>query len=293
MVLVKDRLELEMRNAIDRYFTNDLMLNMSHAYVDAKQTESYYFGDLCVFHFEMFEGDPEGDIYKAAAALELMILSSDILDDIQDQDSPSKPWMNAPQPLSLNIAYGLLMLGQQLLQECAMEPARIKLATAYVNQQILSSLNGQMQDVSNHVSGIDDYLDMIRAKSSSLIVMACTLGVILATGKINEMVEEYAEHLGIMAQLANDLNDYTSISEKSDQARDLLTLPKLYNLSEELADDPAERYRQYEENGTFLYMKIMVKTHYYSCLERFETLPQAQQKKWREQFMTYLDGIAV
>lgn len=290
MEQVKARIELEMRNAIDRYFTNDMMLNLSHTYVDAKQAEAFYFSDLCVFHYEMFEGDPKGDIYKAAAALELMILSSDILDDIQDQDSPSKPWMITPQPLSLNIAYGLLMLGQQLLQECEMEPVRIKLAAEYVNRQILASLNGQMQDVANDVGNIEEYLSMVQAKSSSLIVMACTLGVILAVGEINNIVEKYAEHLGVMAQLANDLNDYTSISEKSDHARALLTLPKLYNLSEVLADDPAERYRQYEENGTFIYMKIMMKTHYYSCMEAFETLPQATQ--WRERFMVFLDGIA-
>lgn len=286
----KARIEMEMRSAIDRSFTYDLMQKLAHTYVDEKKTESFYFGNLCVFHYEMFDGDTEGEIYKAAAALELMILSSDILDDIQDQDSPSKPWMTTPQPLALNAAYGLLMLGQKLLQECQMEPVRLQLAVDYVNQQILVSLNGQMQDVANDVNSIEDYMEMVRAKSSSLIAMACTLGVILATGKRNETVEQYALHIGLMAQLANDLNDYTLASEKSDQSRDLLTLPKLYNLSETLADDPAERYRQYEENGTFIYMQVMIRTHYYNCMESFDTLPQATE--WRERFMHFVDGIS-
>jgi competence protein ComQ len=39
----------------------------------------------------MFAGRPT-DIFLAAAAVELMILSLDIFDDLQDQDNFSVPW---------------------------------------------------------------------------------------------------------------------------------------------------------------------------------------------------------
>ncbi|MNV39693.1 hypothetical protein D3C71_1312800 [compost metagenome] len=53
-------------------------------------------------------GGTHPDIYRAAASLELAVLSLDIIDDLQDQDHRAMPWCQSPPPLSLNVAIALL-----------------------------------------------------------------------------------------------------------------------------------------------------------------------------------------
>ncbi|MGZ9583920.1 polyprenyl synthetase family protein [Paenibacillus marinisediminis] len=294
MKLTANALELHMREAIDRYFSVDAMRQYAHTYVDDKLKEAFHFGNLCLFHYEMFDGEPNEDIHRVAAALELLILSSDILDDIQDQDAPSKPWMQTPAPLALNVAFSLLMLGQQLMQEAQFESSRLKLAVETVNRNVLRSLNGQMRDLMNDASNTDDYMDMVNLKSASLVVMSCMVGVILADGKWNENVESYARDMGMMAQLTNDLRDCLRSDEKSDVMADKHTLPMLYN-KEELSSlanlDPAERLQLFQENGTILYMQVLIKTHYYGCMDHFDLLPQAHE--WKARFETFFESIGI
>lgn len=55
------------------------------------------FGQLAYQHYEAFGGQDKQAITKLAAGIELLILSADILDDIEDQDNDSYPWMNVNQ----------------------------------------------------------------------------------------------------------------------------------------------------------------------------------------------------
>ena len=288
-MLTMSNIEQEMRHAIDRYFTFESLRSYAHTYLDSKLEESLYFSNLLYFHYEMFDGEANAQIDRASAAIELLILSSDILDDIQDQDSPLKPWMQTPMPLALNVAFSLLIAGQQMLQECDYETKRLRLAIETVNRSILISLNGQMRDLMNDAKDSEAYIEMVKEKSASLIVMASMVGVILATGQWNYTVEAYAREMGIMAQLSNDLRDSLRTDEKSDFVSDKHTLPKLYNMSESMDMDLDKREQLYEDNGTILYMQVMIKAHYYSCMESFNSLPQSEA--WRKRFDQFFTRI--
>lgn len=278
----------QMRDAVDRYYSYEPMRSYAHTYLDDKMQETFYFASVCLFHYEMFGGEHGEKIEKVAAALELILLSFDILDDIQDQDVPSKPWMQTPQPLALNVAFSLLVLGKQLIQESDFEAERLKVAEDMLNKRILCAFNGQMRDLMNDVHDVDGYMEMTKAKSASLIQMSCLIGVILATGESNDIVDQYSEDMGMMAQLYNDLRDSYN-EEKADITLDKQTLPRIYNTEEVTTLHPAERLQLYEENGTILYMKVMMKSHQYKCMELFDQLPQAVD--WKDRFSCFFEEV--
>lgn len=75
----------------------------------------FLFGSLTVLHFEMFNGE-DTDIYSAAAAIEILILATDIFDDLQDQDQFDAPWQNVDRSIVLNLSVGLLLLSKKILE---------------------------------------------------------------------------------------------------------------------------------------------------------------------------------
>ncbi|MCO6734708.1 hypothetical protein KQH28_30455, partial [Streptomyces sp. EL9] len=83
------------------------------------------------------------DIYKVAAAIELLILSFDIIDDLQDKDS-DYIWNNTPE-LSLNVALAMLIMASKAINETSFEhkSAAIRLLEKYA----LMSISGQQLDL--------------------------------------------------------------------------------------------------------------------------------------------------
>ncbi|MCB8818201.1 hypothetical protein [Desulfosporosinus shakirovi] len=83
----------------------------------------------------MFDGQSK-DIFQAAAAVELMILSLDIFDDLQDQDNFSVPWHNINPALAMNIATGLLVLSTKAIEQTSLEQDR-KVMAGGINYPII------------------------------------------------------------------------------------------------------------------------------------------------------------
>ncbi|UZM99272.1 hypothetical protein OL548_02195 [Lysinibacillus sp. MHQ-1] len=82
----------------------------------------FSFGKLCCLHFEAFSNSRNNDIYKIAAAVELLILSFDIIDDLQDKDSDNS-WSRTPE-LSLNVALAMLIMASKTIDETSFEHKR-------------------------------------------------------------------------------------------------------------------------------------------------------------------------
>ncbi|MEI3611085.1 hypothetical protein [Pseudogracilibacillus sp. SO30301A] len=103
--------------------------------------------------------------------VELIILASDILDDIQDLDAKDVPWSNVDDAFNLNIVVGMLII-------CLQETDGIAgiNETLWIKQKIkelmLQSLNGQQIDLKNEIISEDDYIQMCYMKSGSLIRLA-------------------------------------------------------------------------------------------------------------------------
>ncbi|MCG7409707.1 polyprenyl synthetase family protein [Paenibacillus sp. ACRRX] len=283
------RIKEELLALIDEYF-QDSLREYARTFLDDKLEEGTHFGLLTVFHYRMFGGEGEL-IYKAAAAIELFVLSCDMFDDIQDQDAPSKPWMQIPQPLAINVALGFMVLGHQCIGNSSLDHERIRIVTDQVDRLLLKSINGQMMDLQNDVADSDGYTNMITMKSASILVMACMAGVLLATGAWNETVANYATEMGLGAQLYNDYRNMLRWHESSDIISGRRTLPILL-MSEELekarlvsseGSNPLALYLSEHENteeivalldqsGVGKYIQVLLKLNYYQCLEYFDSL---------------------
>ncbi len=295
----------QMRKQVQRFFTAEPLARFAELFIEDKLAESIRFGQLTVIHYRMFGGKGD-EAYKAAAAVELFILASDILDDLQDQDAPHKPWMQAPQPVAIHVASALLTLSQQaMLDSTSNDEIRMALLKM-MNAKLLQAANGQMIDILNEMTDEQSYLDMVKQKSAALLQFACMAGVILAGQPWNNVVAEYATEIGIAAQIQNDLRDLLRWDDKSDflkRKRTLLTMYLLEGDAEEdqwikayfqgniSAEDIAPKRELFletcERTGTILYGSVMSRMHY----NRFEELLDSIQEisPWKSTFLQIIN----
>lgn len=196
-------------------FTVPHLLEQGTACVEEKLRESLLFSRMTVLHYRAFGGSGKA-IYRAGAAVELMILSLDIIDDLQDKDNKETVWSRMSPEIALNIALGLLTLSQQMLLTSDFPEERASGAARLMNEQVLSAINGQTTDLLNDIESEEEYIEMVRQKSAGLLVAACMIGTLLATGEIHEEVRKYAEELGIAAQMKNDIRDLLNWDNKND-----------------------------------------------------------------------------
>ena len=296
----------QMKELIRRWFTAKPLLQVAMSYAEAKLEESTKFGHLTIIHYRMFGGDQDS-IFHVAAAVELFVLASDILDDIQDGDASDKVWMKSPAPIAIHTATSLLTLSQQaMLEATSLHDGRSSMSLAsMMSKQLLQAANGQMLDLVNELNSEEDYLDMVQQKSASLLVLACMTGVMFAGRAWHPLVAEYAEQIGMAAQIKNDIRDLQRWDEKSDflnRKKNLLTLFLVESVKEEdswitqyfegnlTRTDVVDRHQQFEEackrTGANLYGSVVSRVHY----NRFEELLRELEASeyWKEKLLLLL-----
>lgn len=287
----------EMLRISDKYFATEPLRGYAHAFIREKQAESLRFGLLTVLHYRMFGGD-SGQIYQAAAAVELFILATDILDDLQDGDATHQAWSQVPPAAAMQTAASFMVLSQQAVLELEFDQGLLLRVVRMMNGQLLKAANGQMLDLMNAVTDEDSYLAMVRHKSAALIVFACMAGVMLAGREWHPVVAEYAEEVGMAAQIKNDIKDLLRWDDKNDfisRKKTLLTLFLLEELAEEdqwildyfegrlQAKDVADRQHMLEEacdrTGAALYGSVRMRMHFNRFRELLEEVPEAASAK--------------
>lgn len=209
-------------------FIEDPLKDMLNTFKNEKDDAiGYPFGTLCVLHYKEFVDGFNFEIYRVAAAIELVILSFDIVDDLQDDDTDNV-WMKTPK-LSLNSVLVMLIIAFKVLRESnfVYKNQAIKIIEKYT----LLSINGQHLDLLNVQKDEESYLEMIEKKSGSLTSMSCLVGVVLACGKELIEVEDYAKSIGIIEQIKNDIQDLKEWNKKNDIVNKRFSLPIIYLLS--------------------------------------------------------------
>lgn len=302
-----EMLEIELRESLRTYFSVPQLCEHALACLEDKiQESSMLLGKMTVLHYRMFAGEDTRDIYRAAAAIELMMLSLDIIDDIQDKDNGKMAWNQLPSEIALNIGIGMLTLSGELILETGFPSERKLAAAQLLNQGVLIAVNGQMTDLYNDVSSEEEYIEMVSQKSAALLVTASMIGTVLATGEWIEEVKLYAEQLGIAAQIKNDIRDLLNWDDKNDFLNRKKTLPTLYLLQSvsdeerwiidyfegrlDFADVVGRRQeveRIIESTGTLIYTSVRMRTHYYRYLEHIERLNI--EPYWREKMLSFAE----
>jgi len=227
-------LDVQINEALDILIENELLIghelrSMLTVFKEEKKEVGYSFGKLCYLHYDAFTDCFNEDIYKVAAAIELLILSFDIIDDLQDKDSDYS-WTKTPE-LSLNVALAMLVMVSRTIRETSFEhkSAAIQILDDYA----LRSINGQQLDLLNTCSDEQSYLKMIEQKSGSLTAMGCLIGEVLAKGETSSDVEEYGKYIGIIQQIKNDVQSLKVWGPKNDLLNKRYSLPIIYLISQE------------------------------------------------------------
>ncbi|MDQ0216374.1 competence protein ComQ [Oikeobacillus pervagus] len=216
---------------IDRYFfEKDLKFNVMN-YVNHKFDQIINFSQFTKIHYDIFRDsyNKEEEI-NLLTIVELIILASDIMDDIQDGDAGDNPWADVDLGQNLNIIVGMLFLCLKHLDEMNIPDFMKEKIRSEIHLATLGSINGQHIDLSNNISSESEYLSMVSLKSGSLVQLACLLGAGCVDENTERIIKTYSRQIGIIAQIRNDVNDMVNGFIKSDIINKKKTLPILYYL---------------------------------------------------------------
>lgn len=221
----------EMGKIVIHNFQQENLLQDIQSFIDYKITESLKFGELTILHYTMFGGKSK-DIFKVAAAVELLILALDIFDDLQDQDNKEVPWNKIGYSESMNIATGLLIASQQAVEQTSFDEKNKSYARNHFQLLVIEAVNGQHIDLLNLIETEEDYIEGVLQKSGSLVALACLVGTSLATIDKNtlKLVSIYGKQMGLVAQITNDSKDVQRMDQKNDLIYKKKTLPILFLL---------------------------------------------------------------
>jgi len=234
---------------------NDLLKR----FIRDKMAERARWAEMTVAVHRML-GGASPEIYRQAAAVEAVILALDIADDLQDRDNVEKSWMQCKPEYALNAVLAL-MAGTfgEIAAWQSESTGKTAPDASEIGRIIMRSVNGQYKDLAQSVETEEDYIAMVREKSGSLIRLAFYTGYasVPVDPTVAESLNAIADHVGIIAQLENDLKDLLRFDLKNDLLNKKRTLPILFLLS-----DPDENFpliRQYYEGsvsrGQFLQQK--------------------------------------
>lgn len=223
----------EMIKGIESSMFQDSFKENAKEFARFKAEKGLVFGKLTVLHHYLFDNG-EKLIYELAAVIELLILSADIFDDLQDKDNPFTPWSQVPDSIALNIGLGLLSLSNHYSFTISKSIPNGQELLSCIQDYSLDSIAGQHLDLLDLIKGEKDYIQMIRLKSGKLTALACLAGAIAsqAPPQALEIIRKYSETVGMIAQVSNDIEGVLRTDTKNDLLNKRRTLPVIYLLNE-------------------------------------------------------------
>ncbi len=221
-------------DSVDKYFYVEDLNMLLMSYIQEKEDEQCIWSNLTLnTHFMLGGNSP--NIYQAAALTELIVLSLDILDDLQDNDNLNKSWMKCKRENTMNAVIGFLFASITELSRLTTNKDVALGMVQSINQSILIAINGQHKDLNNLIQSENDYIKMVEEKSSSLVWIASEIGTILVEEyELNayNCMKEISRNIGIAAQINNDIADILRFDMKNDLLNRRKTLPTLFLLSD-------------------------------------------------------------
>jgi len=302
-MMVQSAMDL-MRTSAAEAFHDEELRSLADQFIVYKQSEGGVFGTIAAIHCKMFGGN-DLQASAAAAAVELMILSLDIYDDLQDRDNEQVPWSAISPALALNAAIGLQALAVSVLMELPIAMDRKMAAIKALNKGILNATNGQHADLLNETMTEDECLAMIENKSGALVVSACLVGAALMTDEYVELIESYGRALGVSAQINNDVEGIQRWSTRNDLLARKQTLPIQFVLEQQ--SEEAAAVRSYYDGiisrdelladkhgimdyiqscGCIEYALVLGRLKQYEVMGALEQLPV--EEEWKDQLRALL-----
>jgi geranylgeranyl pyrophosphate synthase len=197
-----------------------------------------------------------------AAAVEFLTTAIDIIDDIQDGDSLFVQRIGVPMALNIGVVlHELAPLALSRARPADWPEAIADKALGILHKRTIGVMIGQYMDLRlEHVRSATEaqVMKMTGQKSGTLVSLVCQLGALAGITHEHQYQAEYLDavsllgwHLGIWAQLLNDLYDAEhglSSTRKSDRQRGKKTLPLL--LEQQGMIEEANESKEYQNLST-------------------------------------------
>ncbi len=172
----------------------------------------------------------------AAAMIHLLNAAAELLDDVEDADSPGASPVRQNPAVAVNAATALIILAQQaisLFPSCGVSEHKAIQVTETINSYYTAACLGQHFDLTyspETAVSEETYLETAYRKSATTIEAACHAGAVLANGN-RETVEtfrSFGRNIGLSGQIANDIQ---GIIEGRDILNRSITLPVIFALN--------------------------------------------------------------
>jgi len=229
---------------------------------------------------------------QTAVAAALMMAALNVFDDAEDGELA--PGVTAE--VLVNVGTGLLLLFHQV---CATPSLRELPAPglAVLVEAALRACGGQHRDLSTAADAEtmtpEAAVAISAAKSASLVVALCRVGA-LAGGARGLLLARYAafgHHLGMAAQLANDLAAVQEVAgTKADRVRRRPTLPLVYAVQR--PRDLCEGAESGIAEEALMVTWVVAQTHRLRALSVLDAIERAQcgARAWLEPFLPEMTG---
>jgi geranylgeranyl diphosphate synthase type I len=189
------------------------------------------------------------NILPAASAIELIHSFTLIHDDIEDHSDTRRGratlWKLWGIPQAINTGDTLFTISRLTtyrLSDAEIHPELVLKAQSTLDQACLHITQGQHLDLAFETQekvSVDDYLEMIKGKTSALITASSTIGAQLAGSPVS-IIEKYSAfglHLGLAFQVQDDIlgiwgdPNMTGKPASDDLRQRKKTLPTLYGIA--------------------------------------------------------------
>ncbi|WP_459931478.1 polyprenyl synthetase family protein [Desulfosporosinus burensis] len=119
--------------------------------------------------------------------------------------------------------------------------------SSILNRTGISAIEGQFQEFqynSREQISLEQYFELVKRKSGSLMACACKIGATLGGGSkaLIFQLDQFGINFGVMSQIRNDLNDFLDFEKKKDFLNRTKTLPYVYLLS--ILKGQPERFKE-------------------------------------------------
>ncbi len=156
-------------------------------------------------------GTPESRGTVLAAVVELMHLATLVHDDSVDHSALRRglPTVNSMFSHQVSVIMGDFLYSRALTALVEMGDLEIlRIVTNVANELTIGEMR-QLSAVESLSFGEEDYYQLIRAKTASLIAGACESGALCGAAEFREPLAQFGDRLGMAFQIADDILDYT------------------------------------------------------------------------------------
>jgi geranylgeranyl pyrophosphate synthase len=146
------------------------------------------------------------------AAWFLLYIANHLMDSVQDQDEPDAWWADLGPGAALGVATGLFFSATHALN-CLQDSQSARHAAFSViedfSQSLMHMSGGQYRDLTQPHPTLDQYWEILSAKSGVFFALACRCGARLATDdpQLLAAYGSFGQQVGILVQIRDDLQD--------------------------------------------------------------------------------------